>query len=137
MQLQEKKLLDIRAPRSPRKAWTGTQTLDKRIACPDHSFMVLLADSVIQTIVSAIRSRRPAERIMLFGSRARGDASPSSDIDIAIIDPSWTRRDIDEVHARLEEDVRTALKIDLLALHLVQNEDLRTRVLREGIVIHE
>jgi predicted nucleotidyltransferase len=74
---------------------------------------------------------------MLFGSRARGDATPVSDIDIAIIDPSWTRRDIDEVHARLEEDVRTALKIDLLALHLVGSEDLRTRVLREGIVIHE
>ena len=86
---------------------------------------------------SVIRSRRPAERILLFGSRARGDAAQSSDIDIAILDPSRTRQDIDEVHARLEEEVRTALKIDLLALHLVHSEELRTRVLPEGIVIHE
>jgi uncharacterized protein len=99
--------------------------------------MVRLADTLVDAIVSIILSRRTAARILLFGSRSRGDASQTSDIDIAIVDDSWTREDLDEVHSRLEEEVATALKIDLLALHLVHDRNLVERILREGIVIHE
>jgi hypothetical protein len=41
------------------------------------------------------------------------------------------------VHNRLEEEVPTALKMDLLALHLVRNGDLVARIQREGIRIDE
>lgn len=99
--------------------------------------MVALAESLVESIVSIILSRRAAARIILFGSRARGDASPASDIDIAIADDAWTQADLDEVHSRLEEEAPTALRIDLLVLSLVRNKELVERVLREGIVIHE
>jgi predicted nucleotidyltransferase len=99
--------------------------------------MVGLASTIIDRIVSIILSRRPAAKIILFGSRARGDATPTSDIDIAIVDDAWSRADLDEVHSRLEEEVATALKIDLLALHLVSSRDLVERIQREGVVIHE
>jgi predicted nucleotidyltransferase len=99
--------------------------------------MTALADVVVDSILAIIRSRRPAAKVVLYGSRARGDASPVSDIDLAVVDPSWTQDDIDQVHNRLEEEVPTALKMDLLALHLVRNADLVARIQREGIRIDE
>jgi uncharacterized protein len=99
--------------------------------------MVGIADALLDAIVSIILSRKKAARIVLFGSRARGDPSQSSDIDIAVIDDSWTQQDIDNVHSRLEEEAPTALKIDLLAPHLLRNAVLVDRITREGIVIHE
>jgi len=99
--------------------------------------MVRIADRVLESIVSIILSHKPALKIVIFGSRARGTADTVSDIDVAVIDPQWTQRDIDLVHNQLEEEVPTALRIDLLAPHLVHNEELRGRILREGIVIHE
>jgi predicted nucleotidyltransferase len=99
--------------------------------------MTMLADAVVDSILSIIHSRRPAAKVVLYGSRARGDASPVSDIDLAVVDPSWTQEDVDQVHNRLEEEVPTALKIDLLALHLVRNTDLAARILREGIRVDE
>jgi len=99
--------------------------------------MTALADVVVDSILSIVKARRPAAKVVLYGSRARGDASFASDIDLVIVDPSWTQEDIDQVHNRLEEEVPTALKIDLIALHLVRNADLAARIQREGIRIDE
>ncbi len=99
--------------------------------------MTTLADVVVDSILSIIRARRPAAKVVLYGSRARGDETPVSDIDLAVVDPSWTQEDIDQVHNRLEEEVPTALKIDLLALHLVRNAGLVEKIEREGIRIDE
>jgi predicted nucleotidyltransferase len=122
------------APRAG--AWT-CPTLDNRRGRHNHQIMTALTDVVVDSILSIIRSRRPAAKVVLYGSRARGDASPVSDIDLAVVDPSWTQDDIDQVHNRLEEEVPTALKMDLLALHLVRNADLVARIQREGIRIDE
>jgi predicted nucleotidyltransferase len=47
---------------------------------------------VLEEIVKRILSRMRAERIVLFGSRARGDAHPGSDFDIMIISESTRPR---------------------------------------------
>ena len=99
--------------------------------------MPMLTDAVVDSILSIIHARRSAAQVVLYGSRARGDASAVSDIDIAVVDPSWTQEDVDQVHNRLEEEVPTALKIDLVALHLVRKRDLARRIQREGIRIDE
>ena len=93
--------------------------------------------AVLEDIVSKIVSYKTPRRIVLFGSRARSQHSPVSDIDIAIIDPAWTREDIALVHDRLEEEVKTPLKIDILAIHLVSKEEVRRRILAEGRILYE
>jgi predicted nucleotidyltransferase len=48
----------------------------------------------IQQMVHRIVSRFHPERIILFGSHARGDASPDSDVDLLIVMPfSGSRRE--------------------------------------------
>jgi predicted nucleotidyltransferase len=99
--------------------------------------MVGVADRVLESILSIILSHRPARKVLVFGSRARGTAGRTSDIDLAILDERWSQRDIDLVHNRLEEEAPTALSIDLLAVHLLSNGELRKRILAEGVVIHD
>ena len=42
-----------------------------------------MLDRMVETIVQQVNP----ERIMLFGSRARGDAGPDSDVDLLIVEP--------------------------------------------------
>ena len=39
----------------------------------------------IVAVMAAVTSRWPVERIILFGSKARGDDEPDSDIDLLVI----------------------------------------------------
>jgi uncharacterized protein len=94
-------------------------------------------DAVLQEIVKKILSYKDAKKIVLFGSRARGSHEATSDIDIAIVDPAWTRDDVAMAHDLVEEEISTPLKIDILAFHLVDNDSLKERVRAEGKVLHE
>ena len=46
---------------------------------------------VIEELVNTIFSFDEVESVILFGSRARGDANPRSDIDLAISAPEMKR----------------------------------------------
>ena len=53
------------------------------------------ADKLASQMAARIREAIHPDRIMLFGSRARGDADPESDFDLLIVAPSslprWKR----------------------------------------------
>lgn len=53
------------------------------------------ADGMLAEIVARIRNAVRPERVVLFGSRARGQGGPASDFDILIVGPSslprWKR----------------------------------------------
>jgi predicted nucleotidyltransferase len=75
------------------------------------------------------------ERIVLFGSRARGDAPPRADIDLAIACPNAdARRWSDIVEAA--EEAPTLLRIDLVRMETAP-EELLGQIAREGRVIFE
>ena len=97
--------------------------------------MAVEVKTVLDHVVRLVLSHKNAQKIVLFGSRARGDASRTSDIDIAIIDPSWTREDINVVRGQLNEEIATALKIDLVSYDLLEKSGLRDRILKEGVPI--
>ena len=47
----------------------------------------------IAAVVAQLRSRWPVERVVLFGSKARGDDDEDSDIDLLIITPHTVDRE--------------------------------------------
>lgn len=49
-------------------------------------------DPIVSTMVDRIVGRFQPERVVLFGSRARGDAAESSDVDLLIVMPDGTDR---------------------------------------------
>lgn len=72
------------------------------------------------------------DKVILFGSRARGDYLRTSDIDLAV-----TGGNIVRFTLAVEEKVPTLLKFDIVNLDgMVQNE-LRESIEKEGVTIYE
>jgi len=46
----------------------------------------------IQTAAARLHAARPTATIILFGSQARGDARPGSDVDFLVVQPEVTSR---------------------------------------------
>lgn len=74
-------------------------------------------------------------RIILFGSRARGDENPTSDIDLAFDAPNLSATEWLAI-LNVLENTDTLLKID--AIHYNQaSEILQVQINREGVALYE
>lgn len=71
-------------------------------------------------------------KVILFGSRARGDNRERSDIDIAVIGG-----DTLEFACSIDEDIETLLMFDIVDLSGPVQEELLENIKRDGIVIYE
>lgn len=92
-------------------------------------------EGVVERIRGALARRQEVLEAYLFGSRARGDARPGSDIDIAVyLDPSLVE-DLTGHAAQLAADLIATLhdnRVDLVMLNSAPPL-LYHRVLRDGI----
>ena len=80
------------------------------------------------------RARRDADvlAVILFGSRARGEASPGSDFDLCLVLTPGVRAGLPSARKRL--DYLTAADVDLVVFQDLPLP-LQSRVLREGQVL--
>ncbi len=72
------------------------------------------------------------EKVILFGSRSRGDYRKTSDIDLAVSGGDTTRFALD-----VEEKTPTLLKYDVINLDGTVQEELRASIEKEGKIIYE
>ena len=100
-----------------------------------------MADEVIEEIVASLRRYDP-EKVILFGSRARGEDDPYSDIDLVIIKET-EQRFLDRI-ASVYEVLQPVRAIDVLVYTPDELERMREegnpfieKVLQEGMVIYE
>lgn len=89
--------------------------------------------SVRQAIADVFRPRTDVSAVYLFGSTARGEARPDSDVDIAVLFDVAPRSALDGPRFVLEGELERALRrpVDLVVLNDAP-VDLRIRVLRDG-----
>ncbi|MFM8444316.1 MAG: nucleotidyltransferase domain-containing protein [Methylococcus sp.] len=108
--------------------------------------MPSINESMIQELVTTIVREVNPDTVILFGSQARGDARPDSDVDVLIVDPEpFTPH-----HSRRQETARLYLALrklrvakDLLLYSRAEFERLRDskhhiigRAQREGRVVY-
>lgn len=74
-----------------------------------------------------------AKRVVLFGSRARGDNLPTSDIDLAV--EGCDR--FDALNDSLQNDLWSLLKLDVINLDGPVSPALRAEIERDGKVLYE
>jgi predicted nucleotidyltransferase len=86
-------------------------------------------------LVARLGAEPSVQRVILFGSRVRGDAHPRSDVDLAIEAPGASARDWLRL-GDIAEDADTLLSIDLVRLDQAP-EALRERILLEGRTLYE
>lgn len=91
--------------------------------------------SIIKDIADALSQVPSVERVILFGSRARGDNWERSDIDLAVICPDASWSDWARMTDVIDE-APTLLKIDLVRFHDAP-ESLQEEILLEGVPVYE
>jgi predicted nucleotidyltransferase len=89
-------------------------------------------DRVLERLVDAARDDRDVLALILYGSRARGDAGPDSDVDVAVVLTDAGREPADAGRIQLryaslgDADVQVFQRLPLY---------VQSRVLREGRVL--
>lgn len=71
-------------------------------------------------------------RVILFGSRARGDYKRVSDIDLAVSGGDFVRFALD-----VDEETSTLLMYDFVNLDGAVQEELKDSIQREGRILYE
>ena len=91
-----------------------------------------LKDEHREAIIAAIAANDRVERAVLFGSRATGTNTVSSDVDIALFGDRLTLTDQARLAAVLDKFPR-AQSVDLLLYDSIQDWTLREHIRRQGI----
>ena len=95
-----------------------------------------LKDSHVKKIQSVFANYSAINRVILYGSRAKGNYRNSSDIDLSL-----AGKDIDlTILLKIEnelDDLLLPYKIDLSVYHLIENQDLTDHINRVGTVFYE
>ena len=94
-----------------------------------------LSKKLIEQIIDKIRQEVDVEKIVIFGSQVRDDRRESSDIDIALFGVKGKR--VFLLKDKLNEELDTLRDIDLIVFDNLKNEELKKRILKEGVVIYE
>lgn len=72
------------------------------------------------------------QKVILFGSRARGDFKTKSDIDLAVQGGDFIRFMLD-----VNEETSTLLKFDIVNLDEEIQNELRESIKKEGKIVYE
>ena len=88
----------------------------------------------LYSLIAALGEKYKAEKIVLFGSRARGDNKERSDIDLAIYGMPESNRalfwsDVD--------DLPTLLKFDLVHVDADTDAELVKNIEKDGVTLYE
>ena len=89
------------------------------------------ASELIQPFQAVLHARGDVALALLFGSRARGDASETSDVDVALLAPS---ADLLEIGGRLSQ--ASGLEVDVVSL-ADPGVPLLDELLRDAVVVYE
>lgn len=90
-----------------------------------------IKEEVLQEIEEFAR-KYGLDRVVLFGSRARGDYRRTSDIDLAVSGGDFCRFALD-----VDEETSTLLKYDIVDLDGPVQDELRAAIEKEGKVLYE
>ena len=88
--------------------------------------------TVVIEEIRTLAQKYQLEKVILFGSRARGDDHKTSDIDLATVGGNHVKFSLD-----VEEETSTLLKYDIIDLDGPVEEALRESIKKEGITLYE
>ena len=91
-----------------------------------------LSESVQQAIIQLLSTDSRIVSAKLFGSRAKGNFKPGSDIDLAVDAPNWKLPDLLAFQSQVD-DLLLPYKIDIVLLHYVDEQALLDHIHRVGI----
>lgn len=95
-----------------------------------------LKEEELQQLVERFATNQRIDRVVLYGSRAKGNYRPFSDVDLALVGDGLSRSDINALHAALDES-SLPYQFDISILDSCKNEALKDHIRRRGIIIYQ
>lgn len=89
-------------------------------------------DKRVEADIVRLAKRNAVKKVILFGSRARGDNRARSDIDLAVSGGSAL-----DFYYDLEEEAWTLLLFDVVNLDRGVSPELQREIDRDGVVLYE
>jgi len=95
-----------------------------------------LKEGHIKSIQSVFANYSAISRVILYGSRAKGNYRDSSDIDLSLVGKDLDVSFLLKIENELD-DLLLPYQIDLSVYHLIDNQDLTDHINRVGTVFYE
>ena len=95
-----------------------------------------LSSRILADLRQVFRRFPEVERVLIYGSRARGDYQPYSDIDLAIVAPTMTPQRFAELWSALE-DLPLIFRLDVVHWDRLGNPRLKEEIRRQGKILYQ
>ena len=95
-----------------------------------------LTDTDLQKLTMLFSRNRKIEQVILYGSRAKGNYKPFSDIDITLIGEGLTRSDVNRLASDID-DLLLPYQFDISIFASLKNKELIEHIKRVGIGIYQ
>lgn len=95
-----------------------------------------LRDNDLAHIIRMIETFHEIEKVVIFGSRAKGNHKPGSDIDIAILGDKVNFNTVASLHGILEEEGPLPYFFDIVDYTHLDHQGLKEHIDRIGQVIY-
>ncbi len=95
-----------------------------------------LTNTDLQKLTMLFARNRKIERVILYGSRAKGNYKPFSDIDITLIGEGLTRSDVNRLASDID-DLLLPYQFDISIFASLKNKELIEHIKRVGIGIYQ
>lgn len=96
-----------------------------------------ISEKSVNQILKTIASYPEVEQVLIFGSRAKGNFKPGSDIDLAITGPDCTTETAIKMRGILNETVPIPYHVDIICMNDLQHTELKEHILRVGQVFYK
>lgn len=95
-----------------------------------------LNDTEIQLMRKVLEQYPEVKQAILYGSRAKGNYRPASDIDLTLVGTALTLTHLLEIENQLD-DLMLPYKIDLSLFSAIESPALLEHIMRVGLVLYE
>src|SRR5579862_7429050 len=95
-----------------------------------------LADETVAQIHAVFARFPEVEKALLYGSRAKGNYKPGSDVDLTFLGDSMTQKTLGQIQGELDDGL-LPYRFDLSILSQITQADLREHIQRVGVVFYE
>ena len=93
-----------------------------------------LSPKTIDKILNVLRSCDAVQKVILFGSRAKGNFKEGSDIDIALTGDRLNLDTLRKLEVKMD-DLMLAYDVDLLIYNQIKEPELKNHIDQVGVVL--
>lgn len=95
-----------------------------------------LSDSIIEKLTGVFKRFHEIDKVVIYGSRAKGNYKKGSDIDLTLLGEGLTTDFLDKISIALD-DLLLPNMIDLSIYDQIENANLREHIERVGMVFFD